>query len=600
MNYKHLLRKLNQYSIWIFVAGLVFYFAVYLINGEKGIIDVDDNLDSEIPWRLLPKESGTLFSISNDTEVPQIMNGLKRNSLNASAFNVTTLFFYFFTPFYAYTFSFILIKIIAFFGIFLLSSNYVLKEFEDQRFLMSSILAFTFVLLPQDTIFGIAVLGLPMLIYCILNILNRKYVIASYLFVVIYPFYSSLVLGGYAVLLLLLFAAVYLIANKEKRKGFSLLKISFLMGFLYLFAEINLINQFLFDKEFVSHRTEWKASFDWLAWNADGITFTEALYRIGDFFINGYLFRRSHHLFILILLVSLTLFYSKQILRDQYILVTLVIIIIISVISGLYYWNLPVWVSLKEKIMLLRTFRFDRIYFLAPAFWYLLLLFVVRFALSRKNKAIIGLTYLLVIMNIFYVFNKEYGDFKSNLFILLSDKKHSMITYEKFYAEDLFQKINSDINKPQNSYRVVSLGVWPAVPQYNGFYTLDSYQNNYSLEYKHQFRKIIARELDKSERWKQQFDDWGSECLIFSAELDDIWGYFITNDRSVKNLELNTNVLYNMGGRYVFSAVIIENHDQLNLRFLNSYSDESTPIKIYLYEVLQPTKDSSAKPHNNL
>jgi hypothetical protein len=37
------------------------------------------------------------------------------------------------------------------------------------------------------------------------------------------------------------------------------------------------------------------------------------------------------------------------------------------------------------------------------------------------------------------------------------------------------------------------------------FYTLDSYQNNYALEYKEIFRKVISAELEKSPNWEYYF-----------------------------------------------------------------------------------------------
>lgn len=586
MNYKLIWEMINKYSIYFFIVCMIFYASVYLINGEDGVIDIDDNLDSEITWRTLPKESGTLFSISNETVVPQIMNGLKRNSLNASATNITTFLFYFFPPFYAYTFSFILIKIFAFLGVFLLSSRYILKDFKEHNILLSSILAFTYVLLPLDIIFGMAILGLPLLIYCILNILNKKHLLLSFAFVVIYPFYSSLVLGGYAVLVLMFLVALYLIYKKEKQKGYTLAGISFLIGFLFIFGEINLINQFLFDSDFVSHRTDWKPEFDWIGWNPDGIVFSEAMFRIWDFFLNGYIFRRSHHTIVLIFLLVLGVLYFKNVLSDKFIISTLILLVLISIFYGLYYWNLPAWVGLKEKVNILRVFRFDRIYFLTPAIWYLLFLFLVKKGLEQKKLFMTIITYIFVVLNSFYVLNNS--DFKANLFVFLTDREHNMITYRQFYAEELFDEIKQDIDEPLNSFRTVSFGVWPAVSQYNGFYTLDSYQNNYSLDYKRQFRKIIEPELERSERWTMQFDDWGSECVIFSSELDDIWGYFIISDRTVKNLKINTDLVYEMGGRYVFSAIQIENHQDINLNFLKKYTNPKTPLKIYLYKVLPP------------
>ncbi|MBO5281674.1 MAG: hypothetical protein J6B43_00890, partial [Lachnospiraceae bacterium] len=63
----------------------------------------------------------------------------------------------------------------------------------------------------------------------------------------------------------------------------------------------------------------------------------------------------------------------------------------------------------------------------------------------------------------------------------------------------------------------MSLGITPAAALYNGFYCLDGYSNLYPLEYKHEFREIIARELEKSEGVRVYFDAWGNRCYLFNG-----------------------------------------------------------------------------------
>ena len=58
----------------------------------------------------------------------------------------------------------------------------------------------------------------------------------------------------------------------------------------------------------------------------------------------------------------------------------------------------------------------------------------------------------------------------------------------------------------------------PAVALEAGFYCIDGYSNNYSLEYKHEFRGIIEEELEKCPAMKGYFDDWGSRCYLFTEE----------------------------------------------------------------------------------
>ena len=90
-----------------------------------------------------------------------------------------------------------------------------------------------------------------------------------------------------------------------------------------------------------------------------------------------------------------------------------------------------------------------------------------------------------------------------------------------------------------SQYRVVSLGIDPAAAYYQGFYCLDGYLNNYSLDYKDKFRKIIQPELDKSEYLADYYDDRGNRCYLYSAEIP---GYYTIekNGFYFQNYELNT------------------------------------------------------------
>ncbi len=575
---------IHKNLLFFIFLGLFFYFLIYLVNGENSIIKISDNLDSEILYRLLPKESGTLFSISNDAIVPQIMNGLKRNCLNVSAFKFSTLLFYFFPPFYAYLIDFIIVKSIAFIGMYLLLLKYIFSKNENKK-IIASLLAISFTLLYAYTIYGIAILGLPLLIFYILNILNGKKGFFNYFFIVFYPFYSSLVLGGYAVVALIFFASVYFFLKKKKSFGIRLLAISAIMGILYLIAEINLVNQFLFDKDFVSHRTAWSPSFDQQMWNFNGVSFMTALNRTVNYFLYGYFDAPIGGFIIFGFFIFLLFINPKKLLRDRYITGMLTFLILISFLYGFYYWSTDFLVRIRGEVTFLKIFRFDRFTFLHTVAWYVLAAFLIKFSLNLKKKWITVITFLFLILNFLYTVNNN-KELKGNILTFFNIGNPTSPSYKEFYAEDLFEEIKSDINKPPSSFRTVSIGLYPAISQYNGFYTLDSYQNNYSLFYKLKFRKIIEKEIDKSRDIRILFDDWGSQCYVFSAELGFL-GFYITKDHAIHNLELNTDALYHLGGRYIFSAVEIKNYKDNNLKFSKLYTRKDVPIKIYLYEVLQ-------------
>ena len=126
---------------------------------------------------------------------------------------------------------------------------------------------------------------------------------------------------------------------------------------------------------------------------------------------------------------------------------------------------------------------------------------------------------------------------------------------------------------------------------YNGFYTIDGYNINYPLEYKHQFRYLISRELEKSAKYSKNFDPWGSRCYIFVAEIGEITdtkseiNIYKWYNISIENLELNTTTLKDLGTNFIFSSLAINNHNENNLTLFNVYNHEDSVWKIYVYNV---------------
>jgi hypothetical protein len=560
------------------------YCIVHLVNGEDNIIPIYDNLDSEITARLLPLREGNLFSISNEEIVPQQMNGIKRNSLNASALSIQSVLFYLFPPIYAYLINFLIIKLLAFAGVYLLFSGYMLKDIENQNKIISGLLAFTFAIHPAYTIYGLAVLGLPLLIYCVLNILNGKNIYLNYLFVIVYPFYSSLVLGGFVVVGVMFVCGLWYYFRNEKRLGTNIVSISVMLGLLYIVSELNLFNQFLFDGSFVSHRTAWDPSFDQMAQTPEPLSFAGALHRVNNFFWYGEINAKIYPLVIFSFFIFMLVVRFRKIISDRYIISLFVLLVVIAFIYGFYFANVGPFIWMKEKSQLFKTFRVDRVFFFWAVYWYVFFALLIKSAFASKTRSMVIVTYLFVFLNLIYVFDNN-RELKANIVISIKQKEREIISYKKFFAEDLFNKIKADIEEPLSSFRVVSVGLTPAVSLYNGFYSLDAYSNNYPLEHKYNFRRIIAPELEKSEKWKTSIDKWGCELFVFSSEIE-YRPEFIPNKSSIEDLQLNTAALYEMGGRYIISSVEIKNFTQLNLRFVKQYTDKNTPLKVSLYEVL--------------
>jgi hypothetical protein len=242
------------------------------------------------------------------------------------------------------------------------------------------------------------------------------------------------------------------------------------------------------------------------------------------------------------------------------------------------FWFHKGWQPLKQQFYLLNTFNFARFHFLHPLVIYL------GFALACQMLVLFG--------------GKKGGWFAkaavvAQVVVLLASNEEIVNRYKnnpsfrEFYAVEQFREIERSIGLPKETYRVASIGLHPAIAQYNGFYTLDTYANYYSLQYKHVFRQIIEKELGKKKKLRTYFDTWGGRCYLFVAELGRKYDYRKTSHKKIRNLALNVDVFKELGGRFIFSAVPIVNAKENGLTLRGVYNHPRSAWKVRVYEVQQ-------------
>lgn len=264
----------------------------------------------------------------------------------------------------------------------------------------------------------------------------------------------------------------------------------------------------------------------------------------------------------------------------------LLFLLIVSALFSLWFglWSSVLWNPLKEQFFILNTIQLSRVDWLHPVLWYII--FAISLELISKKLYFKGIEFgkilalTLVLLQLIVLLPTSWQC------SALQVPDYQIMTYREFYAEELFQQIDEEIGLPQDSYRIINVGFHPSISQYNGFYTLDGYFNNYPLEYKHRFRNIIGYELAKNAEIRDYFDNWGSRCYILTAELN--LDFYCTKDRglSLNNLELNMTAMFEMNVSYVFSAVNITNNDANNLQFIKLYQNPDSAWDVYLYQLI--------------
>lgn len=590
---------------------LFFYLLPLLFLWEDIPALIHDNLDSTvIYWKILA-ESNEKFA-DNDAIVPNMMNGLPRASYG-SEFNFMILFFYLFPPFVAYMINQILIPIFAFFGMYLLLKNHF--NITHNKFLKIIIIdgvALSFAFLPFWTPAGLSVAGLPLILYAFLNFRFNKITKFDWMILTFIPFYSLFVFSSifFIAIIFLIFLKDWII-QRNFNKIFFLALVYF--GLISFIIEYRLILSF-FDNSFISHRSEFIPEI---------ISFSDAVSITLYNFIEGHYHSAGLHkyfVFYSLLIAILGFIVLKIIKKEDYkeIKPKIKLLIKLCTVSGIFalFIGFSNWEGLSflnDLNPVFYMFQWDRFYILAPVVWYIIFaialdlnVFLIKKSKIMENCLIkinekqnrlnikiehIIVSYLTILIGLQCVYIVGY--FNQSYIKIYNSVRYGKdyISYKEFYAEEQFKTIKSDIGLPQEDYLIGCIGFQPAVAQYNGYYTIDGYNINYPLEYKHQFRYLISKELEKSPKYTKNFDPWGSRCYIFVAEIGEITAtksevnIYKWYNIEIENLELNTTTLKDLGTDFIFSSLPINNHNDNNLTLFNEYDHENSIWKIYVYNV---------------
>ncbi len=555
------IEKKERRAIWIAIFLLALYLSPLYILGENAHIRVHDNLDSNIAWYKVLTRSGELFGPLNAT-IPQIINGLPRNAFGTEFSGIVWLHALF-PSMVAYALSQTITRVFAFLGMYLLLKRHFVKE--KETYLIRVGVALAFALTPFWPSGMLSTLGMPLALWAFLNIRQRQASWKEWLVLALLPFYASFVLGFFFFLtaMALLWLRDVIVKKQWNLQFFA--SIAFMTA-VFLAIEYRLVYSLLFGKEPTS-RNEFMSS---------KLGFWHTIRLVFKNYLLGHTHVMTLHTFIILPVLFIAFWFVMKN-QDWKTEKRFVFLFVLNFVLSVWYafWFYKGWQPLKEKISLLNTFNFARFHFLRPLVIYLdfAIALWILWQKGEKWKRFVVVSLALQIL-LLGGFNEE-----------IRYRIMGTPSFKEFYAEHLFKEIKDYIGKPQSSYRVASIGLHPAIAQYNGFYTLDTYNNFYPLSYKHEFRKIIAKELDKSPELKDYFDHWGNRVYIFSAELGKHYGFRKTSHKKIHHLEINTAVFKKMGGRYIFSSVPIMNAKENGLEFMRSFEDSESVWKIYLYKV---------------
>lgn len=547
----------------ILFAICILYILLYIIfayhKGEDSYFLVHDN-HHQVYYSLL--NWNNYFSLQ--ATIPNVMNGLPISSISRG-FNFGEVLHLIVKTFFAFVLNETISRLVALVGMFLLLKRYILKAEDTASIIIRTGVSLCFAMIPHYPTWFITITGQPLLLYVFLNLKSGEKKILNWVIISIYPFYSDLARGGFAVYIIIVFILLFDLVKKREINKLLLIGL-LMMGLFYILANYKLFYNFFLDKNYVSNRSEYQA--------LRRYNITETMKIVSNNFKKGQYHSASmQEKFIRLsaLIALLFCYWEKN--KRKWLIGGLLIAFFLSLIYGFWFYFLP----RLPNITLIKAFQWERLHFLHPLLWTLIFAISLDIISSRSK-------YLLLVIFLFLIAQLQYCTSESyNL------NKSSKLTFRQYTSPELFKEIKETIGKPQNSYRVVSIGLMPEIATYNGFYTLDGYFASYPLSYKHEFRKIIERELKKNFAIKNYFDNWGARCYILVADLSKTGKvkYFSLKDSIFKiyKLQLNIEQFVKMGGEYIFSALEIPNYKDNKLRFIKMFDSEKSAYRVFLYQV---------------
>lgn len=599
-----LIKKIDDAPLWLLIFPLlVLYFWYYIKLGPNSVFEIHDQLDE----RIVNNVFNARHLFDKTSVFPEMFDGgVPKTGMTISA--ITFLFYRWFRPFKAFMLEYLVAEICAFLGTY-----FCVKRFGKSS-ILATISGMAIMWMRFRPAYGLSVVGFPIAFYAFSDLFfkckeekqdkhPKKYVIQiiiDFALIVFYGCMTSLAWVGFAVVIILFVADVVLLVRSIIKRRWAKYMLFYIGSAILVITDVlmnfELFAQMVLGNGYISHRTDW---------GVDGYPFHQAwnIFMYGD---GDVIFSMQAYFMIpiVILLIVYGLRYRKLNESEKRTWEIAISLFVSNVLFALIYgfFGTEFYTSMRASSHgLLRSFQLNRFYWLYPGTWYILagLLFSLpvryhgryeeddsneKYSLLKKWPAII--TWLIIMIAIipaawktrqtgWWILNKS--QYKNNMSV-------GLISWKDFYADDLMKEIDDYIGKDKSSYRVASLGLYPCVPQVYGFYTIDGYSDNYPIEYKYSFRKIIEKELDKSPSQKMYYDTWGSRVYLLTSHSPGNYGAKSENF-VYETLELDTKAMYDMNCRYIFSAGEVKNAENLNLELMKIFEQEDSFYRIYLYRI---------------
>jgi hypothetical protein len=550
-------------------------FLCWFLPHEDNYIRLQDDMDGAYTSKHHIVNSNDFFNPDPSAIVQGSMNGLPR-AIWPRFTEPFHVMMYLFGSLVGYSLTFIFLRLVAFFGIYLLGKDYF--GFDHKWNLYLILISTGFATLPFNPSYGLTVAGVPLAFWAFFNLLNKKKIILSHLVFLFFAFTSLFVLVGFHICLVFFFM-ILIDGLKSRKVDLRMIGNVLLLGVWFVLADYMLFYLHVFVNDYESSRQLFNKE---LGLNFKGVIGTTFIYLFkGEYNASNY----PGYLFVPLIVYGTYLVYKSRKLNiaKSYTLEVLGLFFACGFLAALLDWK--AMSDLYQNLRILNFFNFKRFITLLPGLFFVVLLIMTSALVQKKIKWSYILLPLFVSM-LFLNWRGNISRLKSSFdcsgWTINGD---SLIKFNEFMNVNQYTQIKHVIEL-NGGGNVINFGISPAPCKYNGIRVLDDYQGDYPLPYKIEFRKIIENEINKSEKVKNLFDGWGSKCYLYSANQVDGKLTRIKGFPVEPNLQINTKQLKKMNCHYIISSIIISSPDKLNLKHEKVFVSSLNFQTLFLYKVL--------------
>lgn len=573
----------------LLIGNFTYYCLVFAIFKGDCIIPIHDTLDNVNAWFEMFRQNNLFGAIDQPTPCFLGLSTLNYAHIN---FSLHSLLYVLFNNFTAFALNYIIAFILSFIGMTLL-----LESLIDDNTFLNLIVALLYAGLPAVHIYAMGAATMPFLFLALRHFYSKdKPFDCRVLLLFFFPCFGHLT--GINVFLLAIWALATIIRTIQKR----VVPVNLLTGFFVMCVGSILVEWRLFysvlfgpplNRSIMSGTPNWKTVFSqfrtyfqWGWYHLPSAQHKLVLPVTVIFFI----------LFLAINLASKAgivqtskfRFYTEK--DGRLLLWSVTAIFINCIIGGLYSGNIFNHL-IGQVFSSFIGFNWGRFWILNRCFWYIAFAICLK-AIARLPKCQIA-ALAIAIAQMFIIATDRSWTHQYNyagltwVNELIRKPKNlppsdAYISYDDFYAVELFEEIKQDLN--YTNEHVAAVGYHPAVLMFNGFHCVDGYLNAYEISYMQSFRTLIKPELDQNNAIRSYYDGWGGRMYLYNDEAGDAPTY----QKIAAPITLNINPVVareTFGLRWILSRAPIDNTNELGLLLVREYHTNGL-YDIYVYELI--------------